>query len=58
MLVISEKAEAVLRKEIGKYWFLKEKLAGPPSMYLGGNLREVTLTSGVKAWAFGSCQYV
>ena len=34
------------------------KLIGPLSKYLGGKLREVTLTSGVKAWAFGSCQYV
>ena len=25
VLVISEKAEAVLRKEIGKYWVLKEE---------------------------------
>ena len=58
VLVISEKAEAVLQKEIGKYRVLKEELIGPPSKYLGGKLREVTLTSGVKAWAFGSCQYV
>ena len=58
MLVISEKAEAVLRKEIGKYWVLKEELIDPPSKYLGGKLREVTLASGVKAWAIGLCQYV
>ena len=58
VLVISEKAEAVLRKEIGKDWVLKEDSIGPPSKYLGGKLREVTLTSGVKCWAFGSCQYV
>lgn len=58
VLVISEKAEQVLRKEIGKYWILKEESIGPPSKYLGGKLREVTLASGIKAWAFGSCQYV
>ena len=58
VLVISEKAEAVLRKEIGKDWVLKEESIGPPSKYLGGKLREVTLDSGVKCWAFGSCQYV
>ena len=58
VLVISEKAVAVLRKEIGKDWVLKEDSIGPPSKYLGGKLREVTLTSGVKCWAFGSCQYV
>jgi hypothetical protein len=58
VLVISEKAEAVLQKEIGKDWILKEESIGPPSKYLGGKLREVTLKSGVKCWAFGSCQYV
>ena len=58
VLVISEKAEAVLRKEIGRYWELKPESIGPPSKYLGGKLREVTLETGVKAWAFGSHQYV
>ena len=58
VLVISERAEAVLRKEIGKDWILKEESIGPPAKYLGGKLREVTLTSGVKCWAFGSSQYV
>ena len=60
LLLISEKAEAVLHQEIGKDWVLKEDSIGPPSKYLGGKLRvrEVTLTSGVKCWAFGSCQYV
>jgi hypothetical protein len=58
VLLISEKAEAVLRKEIGKDWVLKEESIGPPLKYLGGKLREITLNSGVKCWAFGSCQYV
>ena len=49
VLVISEKAEQVLRKEIGKYWVLKEESIGPPSKYLGVKLREVTLASGIKA---------
>ena len=39
VLVISERAESVLRKEIGKYWVLKEESIGPPSKYLGGKLR-------------------
>jgi hypothetical protein len=56
--VISERAEAVLWKEIGKYWVLKEESIGPPSKYLGGKLREVMLQNGVKAWAFGLHQYV
>ena len=55
MLVISEKAEAVLQKEFRKDWILKEESIGPPSKYLGGKLRQVTLKSGVKCWAFDSC---
>jgi hypothetical protein len=58
VLVISKKAEAVLRKEIGKDWILKEESICPLSKYLGGKPREVTLTSGVKCWAFGSSQFV
>jgi hypothetical protein len=58
VLVISERAESVLRNEIGKNWALKPESIGPPSQYLGGKLREVTLANGVKAWAFGSHQYV
>ena len=58
VLVISERADAVLRKEIGKDWILKPESIGPPSQYLGGKLREVTLANGMKAWAFGSHQYV
>ena len=58
VLVISENAEAVMRIEIGKYWKIKEEWIGPPTKYLGGKLREVELETGVKAWAFGSHQYV
>jgi hypothetical protein len=58
ILVISEKAKSVMRKEIGKYWVLEEESIDPLSKYLGGKLREVTLLNGVKAWAFGSSQYV
>ena len=58
VLVISERAEAVLRNEIGKDWVLKPESIGPPSQYLGGKLRLVTLANGVEAWAFGSHQYV
>jgi hypothetical protein len=58
VLVISEQAEAVLRNEIEKDWVLKPKSIGPPSKYLGGKLCKVTLANGVKAWAFGSHQYV
>ena len=58
VLVISKRAETVLRNEIGKHWVLKPESIGPPSQYLGGKLREVTLANGMKAWAFGSHQYV
>ena len=34
VLVILEKADAVLRKEIGKYWELKPKSIGPSLKYL------------------------
>ncbi len=58
VLVISESAEKVLRKEIGQHFALRDESIGPPSQYLGGKLRLVTLDNGVKAWTFGSCQYV
>ena len=58
VIVISEHAEKVIRDEIGQEWTLKEESIGPPSKYLGGMLRLVTLANGVQAWAFGSCQYV
>ncbi len=57
VLVILERAESVLSKEIGKFFVLKDESIGPPtSMYLGGKLRQVELLNGVKAWAFGSSQ--
>jgi hypothetical protein len=58
VLVISEHADKVLRKEIGQYFVLREESIGPHSNYLGGKLRKITLENGVRAWAFGSCQYV
>jgi len=42
-LSISENAENNLRKEIGKYFKLKEESIGSPSQYLGGKLAQVTL---------------
>jgi hypothetical protein len=58
VLVISENADNVLRREIGQHFVLWEESIGPPSQYLGGKLRKVTLENRNKAWAFGSCQYV
>ena len=56
-LVISERAESVLRNEIGHYFTLKEESIGRPSQYLGGKMRQVKLENGIKCWAFGSTQY-
>ena len=58
VLAISDRAEDLLRKEIGLHFVLKEESIGSPSQYLGGKLRKVTLTNGIEAWAFGSTQYV
>ena len=57
-LVIGENAERILRQELGRYFMLKEKSIGPPTIYLGGQVRQVELENGVKAWAVGSSQYV
>ena len=58
VLAIGSNAERLIRDGIGRYFELKEESIGPPDIYLGGKMREVTLENGVKAWAFGSSQYV
>jgi hypothetical protein len=57
-LVVSENGESLLRNELGRYFELKQDSIGPPELYLGGKMRQVELENGVKAWAFGSSQYV
>ena len=57
-MVISHNPEAILRKEIGRYFALKEASIGLPSHYLGGKLRQVTMANIQKCWAFGSTQYI
>ena len=57
-LVVSDNAEEILKKEIGRYFQLKPESIGPPSLYLGGHMRKVELKSGTTAWAFSSTQYV
>ena len=57
-LVMSENAEEILRKEIGKYFELKEESIGHPSLYLGGRVRHVKLDNVVDAWSFSSSQYL
>jgi hypothetical protein len=48
-LSIGVEAESILRKEIGKYFELKEKLIRPAKLYLHGHLSLVELEIGVKA---------
>ncbi len=55
VLVISERAEKVLRTEIGQHVVLWQESIGKPTNYLEGKLLEVTLDNGITAWAFGSC---
>ena len=57
-LVVSDRAEAILREEIETHFVLKEESTGPSSQYLGGKLHQVELENGVEAWAIGSTQYV
>ena len=57
-LVIGENAEDLLRSEIGQYFELKQESIGEPTIYLGGKVWKVQRDNGVKAWAFGSSQYV
>ena len=58
ILVVSERAEDIIRGEIGRKFMLKEESIGPPSQYLGGKLSLVELVNGRKAWSFSSAQYV
>jgi hypothetical protein len=58
VLVISENVDKVLQTEIGDQWVLKLESIGPPLKYLGGLLWHVTLSNGMRVWAFGSSQYV
>ena len=44
-LGISHKPEAILREEIVKHFKLKEESIGPPSQYLGGKIRQVTMAN-------------
>ena len=57
-LVISDRADKLLRNESGKHFEFEESSIGPPSKYLGGKLREVELDNGHTFWAYGSRQCV
>ena len=61
MLKLSQwfwKIRARIQDEIGEHRELKECSIGSPLKYLGGLLQEVNLANGMRAWAFGSIQYV
>jgi hypothetical protein len=57
-LAIGVDAENMLRREIGRYFELKEESIGPPKIYLGGQMQLVELSNGAKAWGISSSQYV
>ena len=57
-LVISERVESILQRELGRYFELKEESIRPPSLYLGGNVWKVVLEDGTHACALSSSQYV
>ena len=57
-LVVNDRAETLLRNEIGNYFELKESSIGPATKYLDNKLREVRLKYGQKCWASGSKQYI
>lgn len=56
--MVSHNGEHVLRKEIGRYFDLKEESIGLPKIYLEGHMHQVVLDNGIETWAFGSSQYV
>ena len=57
-LCISMSAEKVIQNEIGRYFLVKPKSIGPPDIYLGNKVTQVTLDNDVVAWSLSSSQYV
>ena len=57
-VVVSNNAESILRKEIGRYFEIKEASIGPPKMYLEAGIRKVKLDNGLDAWAASLSQYI
>ena len=57
-LVISDNAKHILENNIGKYFTMKPVSVGPPTIYLGGHMRKITLANRAKVWGFSSLQYV
>ena len=57
-ICISTDPEDIVRKEIGKYFLIKEASIEEPDVYLGGKVRKVKLDIGEVCLAFSSSQYV
>jgi len=58
-LVISHRAEDVLRNKIDRCFPLKLGSIGPPpKIYLRNEVSKVTMDNGGECWAFSSGQYV
>ena len=56
-LVISMNPELIIKKQIGKYWDIKEESIQPPSIYLGNKVSKLEMANGVQAWGLSSSQY-
>ena len=48
-LCVSTDPESVLTDEIGRYFRIKDKSVGPPSICLGNKVSKVTLDNGAQA---------
>jgi hypothetical protein len=57
-LVIGVIAEQIPRKEIGRYFEMKEESIVPPTLYLDARTRKVELDNGVNAWSICASQYI
>ena len=57
-LCCSMNAKHVLKNEISRYFYIKEGSVGPPSIYLGNKMSNVTLEGETNAWALSLSQYV
>ena len=57
-LVISVDPEHIIRKQLGKYWTIKEESIVSPNIYLGNKVSHMTMENGAKAWGLSSSQYV
>lgn len=58
VLEISDNAEQIIQKDIGRFIQFKKKFIGVLTQYLVRKFWKVNLKNGTNAWAFGSNQYV